>query len=63
VFPLADFANPPSGGKTYTTEPSTHLHALTLTLQQLTDINTGATESKASNADATGHNHTWAIKK
>jgi hypothetical protein len=62
VFPLADIANPPSGGKTYTSDGS-HIHTITLTQQQLTDINTGATESIVSNPDNTAHNHTWIIKK
>ena len=63
VFPFTDLTSPPSGGKTFTSEPSTHVHTITLTRQQLTDLNTGATESIVSNPDATGHNHTWTVKK
>jgi hypothetical protein len=62
-FPLADVANPPSGGKTYTSVPTTHVHTITLTQQQLTDINNGATVPVVSNPDNTAHTHTWAIKK
>ena len=63
VFPFTDLTSPPSGGKTFTSEPSTHVHTITLTRQQLTDLNTGATESTVSNPDPTGHNHTWSVKK
>jgi hypothetical protein len=61
-FPLTDFVNP-SGSKTYTSDGATHVHTLTLTQQQLTDINNGTTVGPIVSSNVGGHTHTWTIKK
>jgi hypothetical protein len=61
VIPFADLATPPSGGKTYTSDGS-HQHQITLTQQQLTDINNGGTDSVTSTV-VNNHSHEWTIKK
>jgi hypothetical protein len=60
-FHLADFVNP-SGDKTYTSDGS-HQHTITLTQQQLTSINTGATVGPIVSSNVGNHTHTWTIKK
>jgi hypothetical protein len=64
TFPLADLANPPSGGKTYHSDGS-HIHDITLTQQQLTDINNGLTVGPVTStfSGSPTHTHTWTIKK
>lgn len=62
-FHLADFVNPPSGGKIYTSDGSTHQHTLPLTQQQLTDINNGLTVGPITSSNVGAHTHTWTIKK
>ena len=63
VILFADLTTPPSGGKTYTSTISGgHVHQITLTQQQLTDINNGGTDSVTSTIDG-GHSHEWTIKK
>lgn len=60
TIPFADLTNP-SGGKTYTSNGS-HVHQITLTQQQLTDINNGGLESVTSTV-VLNHSHEWTIRK
>ena len=59
---LADLAAPPAGGVTYTSDGATHVHQITLTQQQLADINSGGSDSVTS-TDVSNHTHEWTIKK
>jgi len=61
IIPLADLATPPSGGQTYTSDGS-HQHQITLTHEQLADINSGGSDSVTSTF-VSGHSHEWTIKK
>src|SRR5512145_1900012 len=61
--PLADLASPPSGGQSYTSNGASHQHVITLSQQQLTDINSGRTVTVVSNADDAAHTHAWTITK
>ncbi|MBI5665017.1 MAG: hypothetical protein HZC49_08045 [Nitrospirae bacterium] len=61
TIPLADLATPPANDATYTSNGS-HVHTITLTQQQLTDINSGQTVSVVSSVSE-AHTHTWAITK
>lgn len=63
TIPFTDLTSPPSGGAQYTSDGATHVHTVTLTQQQLTDINNSQTVAVVSNADASGHTHTWTIAK
>lgn len=58
---LTDLTAPPAGGKTYTSDGS-HQHQITLSQQQLTDVNNGGSDSVTSTFVA-GHSHEWAIRK
>jgi hypothetical protein len=61
----SDITNPPGNGVQYTsTNVNSHVHTLTLSQAQLTDINNGNTVGPiTSDADSTGHSHTWTIRK
>jgi hypothetical protein len=61
AIPLADLATPPSGGATYTSDGS-HTHQITLTQQQLTEINNGASDTVRSTV-VNNHSHEWTIRK
>ncbi|HSB33381.1 MAG TPA: hypothetical protein VLG39_02885 [Nitrospirota bacterium] len=60
-IPFADLTNPPAGGQTYTSDGS-HVHQITLTQQQLTDINNGGSDSVTSTV-VLNHSHEWTIRK
>jgi hypothetical protein len=59
---LADLTAPPSGGVTYTSDGATHVHQITLTQQQLTEINNGQSDTVRSTV-VNNHSHEWTIKK
>lgn len=59
----ADLTSPPSGGVVYTSSlDGGHDHTITLTQQQLTDINNNLQVSVVSSTD-NAHTHTWTIQK
>ena len=49
-------------GVTYTSDGATHVHQITLTQQQLADINSGGSDSVTS-TNVNNHTHEWTIKK
>jgi hypothetical protein len=59
---FTDLADPPSGGITYQSDGATHVHQITLSQQQLTDINNGATVTATSTV-VNNHTHDWTITK
>lgn len=63
VVKNADLASPPAAGVRYTSDGLGHTHMITLTQQQLVDINEGRAVSVDSDADNTGHSHAWNIIK
>lgn len=58
---FTDLTNPTSPGITYQSDGS-HVHQITLTQQQLTDINNGGTITVTSTV-VNNHTHDWTIKK
>ena len=61
-FPLADFVNPPQETRCTRATARTP-HTITLTQQQLTDINNGITVGPIVSSLVGAHTHTWTIKK